>query len=357
MKGKTMLAVPEFSDSDSHGWNDDPFGTGGDKPRRYLFGWKRIRRGGVCPRPKDLEYRINRSTQEKVKNNRHGNKIAYENKLQNQYPNRFLRQGRIWLILMIAAFIFSPLTPAAAAEEKPDEKGGWEFQVAPYLWAISMNGDATVKGQKADVDVSFSDIWDELNFAFMLEYEARKGRWGLWGNTIYANLGKSNAEVSGIEIEPTINAIWQGAGGLYRLGTWDLADASDKNIPSVTVDTYFGARYTYLDLSLDIKGADNVDGDKHWVEPLVGVRTRWDLSERWTINLTGDIGGIAFGSDFAWDALGLLGYRFSLFGEDNASAFAGYRALSQDYSDGSGDDKFEWDVTLYGPVLGLLVTF
>jgi hypothetical protein len=357
MKGKTMLAVPEFSDSDSHGWNDDPFGTGGDKPRRYRFGWKRIRRGGVCPRPKDLEYRINRSTQEKVKNNRHGNKIAYENKLQNQYPNRFLRQGRIWLILMIAAFIFSPLTPAAAAEEKPDEKGGWEFQVAPYLWAISMNGDATVKGQKADVDVSFSDIWDELNFAFMLEYEARKGRWGLWGNTIYANLGKSNAEVSGIEIEPTINAIWQGAGGLYRLGTWDLADASDKNIPSVTVDTYFGARYTYLDLSLDIKGADNVDGDKHWVEPLVGVRTRWDLSERWTINLTGDIGGIAFGSDFAWDALGLLGYRFSLFGEDNASAFAGYRALSQDYSDGSGDDKFEWDVTLYGPVLGLLVTF
>ena len=60
--------------------------------------------------------------------------------------------------------------------------------------AISMNGDAKVKGQKADVDVSFSDIWDELNFAFMLEYEARKGRWGLWGNTIYANLGKSDAD-------------------------------------------------------------------------------------------------------------------------------------------------------------------
>jgi hypothetical protein len=42
------------------------------------------------------------------------------------------------------------------------------------MWAISMNGNATVKGLEADVDVSFSDIWDELNFAFMLEYEARK---------------------------------------------------------------------------------------------------------------------------------------------------------------------------------------
>lgn len=45
-----------------------------------------------------------------------------------------------------------------------------------------MNGDATVKGQESDVDASFSDIWDELNFAFMMEYEARRGRLGLWGN-------------------------------------------------------------------------------------------------------------------------------------------------------------------------------
>jgi hypothetical protein len=277
--------------------------------------------------------------------------------MQYQYPYHRRWQGRILLILLMVAFIFGPLASAVAAEEKPAEQSGWEFQVAPYLWAISMNGDATVKGQEADVDVSFSDIWDELNLAFMMEYEARKGRLGLWGNTIYANLGKSNADVNGIEIEPTVNSLWQGAGGFYRLGTWDLADSSGKKTPSVTVDTYFGARYTYLDIRLDIKGADNVDGDKQWVEPLAGVRTFWDLSERWTINLTGDIGGVAFGSDFAWNAFGLIGYRFSLFGEDNARAFAGYRALSQDYTDGSGDDKFEWDVTLYGPVLGLAITF
>jgi hypothetical protein len=119
-----------------------------------------------------------------------------------------------------------------------------------------MNGDATVKGLEADVDVSFSNIWDELNFAFMIEYEVRKGRWGLWGNTIYANLGNSNADVAGIDIEPTVNALWQGAGGYYRLGTRDLADWQGKKPPSVTVDTYLGARYTYLDLRLDIKSND-----------------------------------------------------------------------------------------------------
>jgi hypothetical protein len=53
----------------------------------------------------------------------------------------------------------------------------------------------------------------------------------------------------------------------------------------------------------------------------------------------------------------LIGYQFSLFGEDNARVFAGYRALSQDYTDGSGNDKFEWDVTLHGPILGLGIRF
>jgi len=109
--------------------------------------------------------------------------------MQYEHPYRAVWQRRILFILVIAAFIFNPFAAAVAAEEKPDAQSGWEFQVAPYLWALAMNGDATVKGQEADVDVSFSDIWYELNIAFMLEYEARKGRLGLWGNTIYANHG------------------------------------------------------------------------------------------------------------------------------------------------------------------------
>jgi len=272
-------------------------------------------------------------------------------------PNKFL------LIPVIVAFILAAFTPSVTAEEKPAESA-WQFTVAPYLWAISMDGNVTVKGLEADLDLSFSDIWDELNFAFMMEYEARKGNWGFWGNTIYANLGKSN--ISGprglTNIDPTVKSLWQGLGGFYRLGTWNLADAPGKKTPSVIVDTYFGARYTWLELTLDFDGIfqnriNSVSQDKSWVEPLLGARTIWDLSERWTATLAGDIGGVAFGSDFAWNAFSLIGYRFDLFGEKNAQAFAGYRALSQDYTDGSGRDKFQWDVTLYGPVLGLAVRF
>jgi hypothetical protein len=252
-----------------------------------------------------------------------------------------------------------------AAEEKPAESG-WDFHVAPYMWAISMDGDLTVRGKEVDVDVGFSDIGDELNFAFMLEFEARKGRWGLMGNTIYANLGDSDVDgpAGHTDIDPTVKALWLGVGGFYRLGTWDLANHSGDKAPSVTVDAYFGARYTDLDVEIDFKFdgvfrsfRNDVNKDKSWLEPLVGARTIWNLSERWTLTLTGDIGGIVAGSDFAWNAASLMGYRFSLFVEKDAGILAGYRALSQDYDDSSGNDKFEWDVTLHGPILGLFIQF
>jgi len=259
--------------------------------------------------------------------------------------------------------MLAALTSSVSAEEKPAENA-WEFSVTPYLWAISLSGDVTVKGLEVDVDLSFRDIWDELNIGIMVEYEARKGKWGFWGNTVYSNLGDNN--VSGprglTDIDPTIKTLWQGLGGFYRLGTWDLADVPGKKTPSVTVDTYFGIRYTHLDIKIDFDGIlrgrlNRVSKNKDWVEPLIGARSIWVLSDRWIATLAGDIGGFGAGSDFAWSAGGLIGYRFDLFGNDNARVLVGYRALSQDYTDGSGDNKFKWDVTLYGPILGLLIPF
>lgn len=138
----------------------------------------------------------------------------------NQKPYGLLRLEIVLVLLVLVACMMAAVAPSVAAEEKPAESG-WEFGVAPYLWALSMNGNVTVKGLEADVDLSFNDIWDELNFAFMMAYEARKGHWGLWGNTIYANLGDSNVDGPRgfIKIDPTVKALWQGLGGYYRLGT------------------------------------------------------------------------------------------------------------------------------------------
>ncbi len=271
----------------------------------------------------------------------------------HQYPYRVLSQKKVLIVFTTIMLMLSAFAPAVPAEEQSHKGNEWEVTVAPYMWALSLSGDVTVKGQKSDIDIGFDKIWDELNIAAMLIFDARKDRWGLWGDIIGAKLGDSSTSVEGVEIKPTIKVLWLSLGGYYRLGTWDLTDVPDKETPTVTVDAVAGARYSYLDLDLAIKGFPSVGGDQDWVDPLIGVRTLWDFTPRWSMTLDGSVGGFGVGSDFAWQAFGVLGYRVSLFGKDNAKVFGGYRAISQDYTDGSGDNKFEWDVTLHGPVLGV----
>ena len=75
----------------------------------------------------------------------------------NQIGFALQRPSKVLPILMIVAFMLAFLSPALAAEEKPAESA-WEFHIAPYLWAMSMDGNATVKGLEVNVDVGFSDI-------------------------------------------------------------------------------------------------------------------------------------------------------------------------------------------------------
>jgi hypothetical protein len=72
--------------------------------------------------------------------------------------------------------------------------------------------------------------------------------------------------------------------------------------------------------------------------------------------LAGDVGGFGVGSDFAWSFLALFGYQWEASGIEWA-ILAGYRALGQDYTTGSGAQRFRWDVTMHGPVLGFTVRF
>src|SRR5258706_16173485 len=50
------------------------------------------------------------------------------------------------------AMVFTAL-PAHAAEEDD-----WKFELTPYIWAVGLKGDVTVKGREGSVDKSFSDL-------------------------------------------------------------------------------------------------------------------------------------------------------------------------------------------------------
>jgi hypothetical protein len=86
-----------------------------------------------------------------------------------------------------------------------------------------------------------------------------------------------------------------------------------------------------------------------WTDPVIGGRWIWDFADVWGLIAVGDIGGFGVGSDFTWQAMGLVEWQPFRY----VSLVGGYRALYQDYEDGSGLALFRYKVTLHGPMLGL----
>jgi hypothetical protein len=272
---------------------------------------------------------------------------------------RASRQRRPHLITCLVVLFVAVAGHPAIAEEYVSDK--WQFTATPYLWALSLDGDVTVKGNESEADVRFEDILDDMNWGVMLEAEVRKNRWGLFISPLLAEL---EAHASDFDVEIDIAVV--GFGGTYRLGPWALSSSAGTAGPKLVTDVYAGGRYTYLhqDLNGEIRLPGplptlnvNARGSEDWIDPIIGARTLWFLSRKWTLVAAGDIGGFGVGSDFAWQATGVLGYNFRILGDDNARVYLGYRAMSWDYKKGSGSNKFEWDVTVHGPVLCLSYHF
>jgi hypothetical protein len=88
-----------------------------------------------------------------------------------------------------------------------------------------------------------------------------------------------------------------------------------------------------------------------WIDPLVGLRVRADLTERIGVVVAGNVGGFDVGSasKFSWEALAFLDWRFG----ESTSFLLGYRGLGLDRQKG----KAQADILLHGPLLGLLFRF
>jgi hypothetical protein len=241
--------------------------------------------------------------------------------------------------------------PAATADK-------WSVTAAPYLWAAQLDGDAKVRGIKADVDVSFKDTLENLGVAGMALIEARKGRLGFAVNPLFVRT-ESDAGSGPLEADSTTDIATIGAAIFYRAIDWEFNRTGGDEPQTLAIEPLLGARLNYLrgeiDTKLDAAGfraRRQFDESQTWVDPLVGVNMIVELAEHWAVRAEADIGGFGVGSDLTWNAQAFLTYRFTVAGYD-AFASAGYRALYWDYKDGG----FEWDVTMSGPVLGAGVRF
>ena len=253
-----------------------------------------------------------------------------------------------WLVKKICCslvILFALSLPSNDATAQ-DTNGKWNFLIEPYLIIPNMKGEVAVRRLPAvDVDADAGDIFGQLKFGAMLYLEAinPKNTWAFSSDLIYMDLEQ------GIESGLLINSgsistkqvAWELA-ALARLAPW--------------LDIGLGGRMVDLETAMQlqtINGNEAASIDKFWVDPIAIVRSQGVIQERWLLNFRGDLGGFGMGSDFTWQLQANAGYNVSqLF-----QVSAGYRLISINYNNGSGSERFVYDILTYGPVVKLGFNF
>lgn len=399
---------------------------------------------------------------------------------------------RISLLLLGLTAMARAGTPAGDfVTPMAPEDSGWTFRVEPYGWLTGLNGQTGVGPFIADIDQSFSDIFQNLDMAAALQVEARKGRCGILADGFYADLGGSGNAPGPFYDEVEVD-IRQFMGELAV--AWRVYES-----PRAFVDVYAGARYN--DLSTDLTGTPDVAGnqrigetvadrvvssvgdrvdsavaereaefraataaardtienevrstvlddargrvkrdivrnlgrfgrdrrlesvdrlarvvtaevkterlalarahsqlaasrlrasanaalqsevtkaqarvdraeaalakaignrisaalptegsaDVNWIDPFIGIRAQYDLTEKWYLAGKSDIGGFGVGSDLAWTVQATVGYQIN----ESVSTEIGYRYMDTDYTDGA----FVYDMASHGLYLGMNFRF
>ena len=219
----------------------------------------------------------------------------------------------------------------------PAPEPEYRNSIRPYLWTAGLKGDITAKGTTADVDVSFSDILDALDFALNVGYEHRFDGWSLLADLMYSKI-EADAKVANTEVNAT-----------SELAYFELSGAFDID-REYDIEPIVGARCWYTSVDIDVAGFGGSDSND-WVDPLVGARWTVPLDERWSLRFRGDVGGFGIGtaSDLSWQAQAVTGYALS---QRTTLAF-GYRYLKVDRGRGSGANETESDIALHGLLAGL----
>lgn len=242
---------------------------------------------------------------------------------------------------------------AAKASALP---GDWKLIVSPYVWALSLDGDASLAGFDTHVDVPFSETLKHLDLAIMGNVEVTNGQFGFYFDGQYAETSQEE-ELFSNELAVGIATTTLAVGAFYRAYEHELGGRTVFDKPRVfALEPTVGLRWTKLEATVQALGL-SATKQATWTDPFVGVRLTADLDERWNLWAEADIGGFDIGSKIAYSAQAFLGYRTFVLDHPTVLRL-GYRVTSQDFEteDFTGD-TFKWDVTQHGPLIGFSMQF
>lgn len=226
----------------------------------------------------------------------------------------------------------------ASAQERP-----WRYTAS--LYAFMPQTEASIESATGPVEatLSFREALENLDLAFMGALEASNGQWTVMGDYLYFDLTFRNSTpgplFSGLETSQKIG-IFSGYVG-YRI----------YDAPEVQADLVGGFRWfdaeTEFRLRPGVVGGRTIQANDEWLDPIVGARARFRISDRWSGTAFADYGGLD--GDETWQILLTADYSIN----ENWMIRGGYRHISLDHEIDGRDFSFDQ----FGPLLGITYRF
>jgi hypothetical protein len=264
---------------------------------------------------------------------------------------------------MLVLLLGIALLPAQSviAQQSTRASDAWQFGASIYGWFPDIAGETVFMKPdgSSDFKIDIEDILDNLEFTLMGTLDVRKGRWGLFTDLIYMDVGGSEtgtreASIGRRELPDNATAdvdldlkswIWT-LTGYYR--------AIDQ--PGLTLDVLAGTRYVDVEQEVNWNITGNVESIpvsdrtgaakedlKNW-DAIIGLKGRFALGAQksWFVPYYLDVG--TGESDFTFQGIAGLGYAFRW-----VEIVAAWRYLYYDLPSG-GAVK---DISFNGPAIGI----
>ena len=236
--------------------------------------------------------------------------------------------------LAISALLALQSVPSMAQD------AGWNFDATLYLFTPETK--TGIGGREGTL--SFSDALDNLDMAFMGAFAASNGRWSVLADYMLTDLSFGNTTPG-----PAFSGLNTSLKTQILNGYVAYRFFEDSN---VSVDFAGGFRWfdtrTNLTLLPGLAPGNTRSVQENWVDPVVGIRTTFRMSEKWSGTVFADYGGFSSDSE-TWQVLLLANYAFN----DRWIGRIGYRQISVDH-DVNGT-AFSFDQS--GPMIGITYRF
>lgn len=182
----------------------------------------------------------------------------------------------VWL----GALLLTPVVNAQPASSNSTSaltsSEQWRFSVTPYVWAMGISGSVSHNGTSlGQVKLSPGDVLSDLKMGGMLVAEARRGRFGLYLDGVYGDLGKTSSRV--------VDRADLTANTNLTMTMLTLAPTyTFQNTPSLQLDGLIGARVMWQNAKTTIsfpQGGQSVteSSNMQLAAGIAGVKGRYNF--------------------------------------------------------------------------------